>query len=1000
MHPGDTSAAPLTASPWAATSLRWPLRRYQALALDAYEGAVAQGRNRFYLVMPPGAGKTVAGLEIARRQGRRTLVLCPNTAVQAQWLRQWHDFTPDTLAATADRTLPTPLTVLTYQALCNFHRGDPLDERALALWRETLQSESGISADQADAEIRTLAATGPSHYRAEVARFRRYVRTLTVRGGKRAELLALLHPNGRMLIERMRGCGPWTLVLDECHHLLEMWGYLVRAVVEELGADTFVLGLTATPPAEMAPREAVLYRDLFGHADFEVPTPAVVKEGELAAYQELAYLTRPLPHEADYVAAQHARFERLLERLLEPEFGTRPFLDWISARVEERRARSGAELSWARFERDHPRLAQAALRLLHQTGTELPRGARLGERYRVAPTADDWVVLIEDYCLRYLKVSADPRDAQAWEEIRGALPALGYVLTRQGIRSHRSPVDRVLALSASKGLAALEILDTERQSLGRELRALLLCDYEHAGSEGLKRLRGVLDPRAGSAALLLHLLVGDPGASELQPILMTGRTVACSRATAAELAPWIEKQVPQLRETMETRRLFTSEEPGRNPTWDDIVILRPAHSWWRPRHYVPLLTRYFEEGRSRCLIGTRGLLGEGWDAKRVNVLIDLTTASTRTAVHQMRGRSLRLDPQLPRKVANNWDVVCIDPDHPKGAVDYARFVRKHHHYYAPTAAGEIESGVSHVHPALSPYAPPPAAAFARINTELLQRAGDREAAYALWEIGEPFEGREIHTARIRFERSLGLPNRRLLRRVDAGAGRSAASVLRRRMAGVGAAAVAMGAAGAALGPEIAGVAVGLATAAGGSAWVLRWLRQGIGRLSPSDALEDFAAAVAEALQTTGGISPELGSDSVRLVAQPDGYYRCYLAGASEAESRLFAESLDELLAPLAAPRYLIPRYVAELPRSLFAAGRLLLRLSRERRTGEQVVYHAVPVYLAANRKRVLAFRRAWNRHVSAGEPLYWKDPRAQGILEVQRGEDPFEVTTQMRVLWR
>ena len=38
-----------------------------------------------------------------------------------------------------------------------------------------------------------------------------------------------------------------TLVLDECHHLLEVWGRLLRDVLAEL-PDAFVLGLTATPP--------------------------------------------------------------------------------------------------------------------------------------------------------------------------------------------------------------------------------------------------------------------------------------------------------------------------------------------------------------------------------------------------------------------------------------------------------------------------------------------------------------------------------------------------------------------------------------------------------------------------------------------------------------------------------------------------------------------------------------------------------------------------------
>ena len=58
-------------------------------------------------------------------------------------------------------------------------------------------------------------------------------------------------------------------------------------------------------------------------------------------------------------------------------------------------------------------------------------------------------------------------------------------------------------------------------------------------------------------------------------------------------------------------------------------------------------------------------------------LVDLTGVTTTTSVHQMRGRSLRLDPELPRKVADNWDVVCIAPDHPMGLTDYSRFVRKH-----------------------------------------------------------------------------------------------------------------------------------------------------------------------------------------------------------------------------------------------------------------------------------------------------------------------------------
>lgn len=167
----------------AATSFRYPLRRYQQAAVDAFEQARREGRARFYAVLPPGGGKTAVGLEVARRLGRRTLVLCPNTAVQAQWLRQWQDFTPHTVAAGADPDLTTPITVLTYQALCVLNGDDTLDEEALDLWIATLQAEKGYSAEQARAEIQALEASGSPHYRADLARFRRRARTLVARAG-------------------------------------------------------------------------------------------------------------------------------------------------------------------------------------------------------------------------------------------------------------------------------------------------------------------------------------------------------------------------------------------------------------------------------------------------------------------------------------------------------------------------------------------------------------------------------------------------------------------------------------------------------------------------------------------------------------------------------------------------------------------------------------------------------------------------------------------------
>ncbi|HEY7879446.1 MAG TPA: DEAD/DEAH box helicase family protein [Streptosporangiaceae bacterium] len=490
--------------------LNRPLWPHQVRALGALDRDVARGDRATYLVVPPGGGKTLIGLEAARRLGRPTVVLCPNTAIQAQWMAQWQAaFGPDVVPASSSRELPTALTVLTYQALC------------------TLGAGQGSGPEEEASRVRV---PGP--------------RTRLDGDG----VLSLLHPNGRALIARLRAGGPWTLVLDECHHLLELWGRLLQAVIGQLHAPRIV-GLTATPPHLMTAEQAVLHRALFGGVDLEVSAPALVREGLLAPYQELAFLTRPSPAEADYIHGESLRFAELRAGLLDPSFASVPFLGWLQARVVERRETGepeGAQVSWTRFEKDEPALADAAVRL-HVAGLlDLPEGARIREQHRHPPTAADWVALIGDYTQRCLLASEDPQDERALGAIRRALPAVGYRLTRAGVRAGESPVDRVLARSESKARAAIDILAAESAELGSRLRALVLCDFEDAGGMVPADLAGVLQAGSGGARLVLETLLADPQTAALDPVLMTGRHVACGPDTAERLLKWLSAAEPGL----------------------------------------------------------------------------------------------------------------------------------------------------------------------------------------------------------------------------------------------------------------------------------------------------------------------------------------------------------------------------------------------------------------------------------------------------------------------
>lgn len=915
-----------------ATTLTWPLRSHQQRAMAAFEADRARGEAATYLVVPPGGGKTLIGLEAARRLGRPTIVLCPNTAIQAQWMQQWHTaFAPATVPATASRELDTALTVLIYQSVATF-------------------SDNGASTGDEAGRGRL-----PDHPDGDA-------------------LLSLLHPNGQALIGRLRAGGPRTVVLDECHHLLELWGRLLKAVLDQLD-DPYVIGLTATPPHLMTTVQAELHAALFGSVDLEISAPALVRDGVLAPYQELAYFTRPTPAEADYIHGEAIRFAELRTDLLDPGFASTPFLSWLQRRVVERSGPAGAPVSWQRFERDEPALADAAVRL-HTAGLlELPDGARVREQHRHSPTAEDWVALIGDYCRHCLLASDDPRDKRAFEAIRRALPAVGYRLTRAGVRAGDSPVDRVLARSASKAHAVTGILGAEAAELGPLLRALVLCDFEEAGGTLPARLTGVLEAEAGGARLALETLLADPVTAALGPVLMTGQRVACGPATAQALSAWLQTADPG---------------PGVavSPPGPGGVVEVTGASGWQPRRYVPLVTRFYAAGGSRCLVGTRALLGEGWDAPAVNVVVDLTAATTPTFVVQARGRALRIDKDWPEKVADNWAVVCVADDHPKGTADYDRFVRKHDRYFALSRSAGILSGVAHVDPLLSPYAPPPAGRFDALNATMLQRPGERASVREDWAIGTPYRDEPVATVTLATRRSLGLPNR------------AVRPYARPRPASHWAAA--------ALATAIlmtALLAIRPGSALLGAAAILLAGGLSVGRAAsrvagPAGAgcLEDMAAATADALHATGVVSKDAAAVRVEVLA--DGSYRACLRDVPPAEAAAFTSALDEVISPLAQPRYVVPRLIVPPPRGWAAA--LMLAVSRlvTGRLPATVVYHAVPAVLGGNKERATAFERAWHAHVSPGRMLYTGSPEGAGILAVQRGDDPFAVTTQIRTLWR
>jgi hypothetical protein len=401
---------------------------------------------------------------------------------------------------------------------------------------------------------------------------------------------------------------------------------------------------------------------------------------------------------------------------------------------------------------------------------------------------------------------------------------------------------------------------------------------------------------------------------------------------------------------------------------------------------VPLATRIFTGGATSVLVGTRALLGEGWDAPCVNCLVDLSTATTGVSVRQMRGRSLRLDPGDPEKIASNWDVVCVAPDLPEGTGDYDRFVRKHLKLYAPSEDGLIEAGPTHVHPALGPFAPPPVAQFAELNRAAAARATDYELARARWRIGSSYRGEDHDTlvVRHRGHRPAVAPARaeRPPRYPYNQAGPLALGVTGAATAGVLAA----------ISGEPA-VAIATALLPGGLAWAAGRLGRVRAELADALPLDRAAHAVLDAYRELGEMSAKAAA-SLAIEPRASGYLRCRLKDATEQESARFMRALQDLLTTPDAPRYLVSRL---LP-GRAGRGRLLLRLLTGR-AAFPVRWEAVPADLGRRKDRAEAFARAWRRWLGPSELIFTHRTEAGHTALAQARAQSIDYETSARKVW-
>ena len=961
------------------------LRHYQSDVLSRVD---VHAGSPLHIVAPPGSGKTLLGLLLAVRRGHRAVVLTPTVTIREQWVRQAGSLAPDATVISADPERPGDLTALTYQALSVLDAANPLEGLARARWRDELVAD-GRGEGGAGAWLTELEARNARAYRSGIARRSRTLRRQLVREDPDL-LAAALHPNALALMDRLVAHGVETIVLDECHHLLDHWALVVATLaarVRAAGREPLLIGLTATLPSPDDADEYDNYTSLLGEVDYEVPVPAVVREGNLAPYRDLVRFAEPTREELAFLAAHADALAVLLRATFAGDTGLaylaevlqpQPAAPPVRSELEPPAPASAVDATDARlaaaFAGDFAG-SEGAAAMLSTVAPLHPLVAHLPDAALRTPSTDESLRLLARFALD--RLLPDPSAAPLWERIRRTLADFGYALTDRGVRRTRDPVDTMLASSLAKDHAACDILRIERSALGDDrLRALVVSDFaEHGnthgglvGTAGALRTFGVIAADASTAGLRSMLVTGGRTRVATRDADTLVRALGECLGVPVASAPLIDQ--PHVSEV---------HAPGVGAA----SLVRAASV---------LLTR----GDLHVVVGTRGLFGEGWDCPAVNTLIDLTAVATASATQQLRGRTLRLDSGWPEKVAHNWTVTALLPAGfaVDAAPDAARLRRKHERLWG-LDVDDPSRVVRGLPGALSTAQRDGLRAVLRrdvpvaVLNDLLELPA-RARTRAAWRIGDAYVDREGVSALVSRRRSA--PVFRTSRPV--------ARALGVTLGGVVLGAVALGVSAWAIGPAAAvGIDVVLLAAAVwcGIPLAVAWRHARALRVGGVEAYRRIGTVVWDSLRGAGRVTDAaatvvVASADGRSTGAADGVetLTIMVPEAAIRDQRTFSDALGELFGPVRTPRFLL-----ETGRG----GRSwVVRAVLRRPRGAQ--YVPVPSAIGRRREDAERFAAAWERTVGPCVLHPMDHPGALTLMaQARRGGAPDGVPA-VREEWR
>ena len=437
------------------------------------------------------------------------------------------------------------------------------------------------------------------------------------------------------LIARLKERGVETLCLDECHHLRNEWWKSLEDFRKNY-QQLQVISLTATPPYDSEPELWERYLQMCGEIDQEITVPELVKEDTLCPHQDFVYICFPTKEEDKHLEEfEDTKWQYVSQLVVDSDF---------QELIRSSKVLKG-EIS-ADMLLENPKYLSALLIYLQAQKMEIPKHLRdlLGAEGLPALNYYWIEVLLQGLLYQTPDWYEDPQETK--KKIEAELKSRGLIEKRQVFLVKSKANDQILNQSLGKLSGIADIFATEYASLGKDLRQLVLADYirkdfaNYLGDDqapitqlGVLPYFETIRRSAQKQGLSVPIAV------------LSGSVVIIPAIVKAEL----EALIPNTS--------LTFSAIGKLDQGTYLQVGFPSSF----KGMVAAVTELFQRGSIQVLVGTKSLLGEGWDAPCVNSLILGSFVGSFMLSNQMRGRAIRIWPGHPDKTSNIWHLVAIKP---------------------------------------------------------------------------------------------------------------------------------------------------------------------------------------------------------------------------------------------------------------------------------------------------------------------------------------------------